>query len=403
MTRLNDGLRAAGVDSRIFTAEGANASLLAPVTTELRQYLPRRPAGAEFFSDDRSPHGAALLARLPKADIVHLHWVARFVDYSNFFAVAAARRTPLVWTLHDINPATGGCHYADGCTRFETACGACPQLLSMSQDDLARSIWRRKAHAYTGLHAGQLRLVAPSRWLAGEICRSTLLRDAHVEHIPGAVDTRLFSPVDPREARRELGLPEDAWLVLFVAASLQSRRKGFDLLDQALGTLAVSWDGADRPELVTVGAQEPAEPACGLRCHHLGPMDDDRRLALAYSAADLFVIPSREDNLPNTVVEALACGTPALGFAVGGIPELIRPGETGLLAPAEDAEALAAAMGRLLRDRDLRLRLAAQARSVAEREYGLTLHAARYRAIYAEQARWARQARDAAGLDAVAL
>jgi glycosyltransferase involved in cell wall biosynthesis len=225
--------------------------------------------------------------------------------------------------------------------------------------------------------AGRLQIVALNQWIAGEVRRSALLQDVPVHVIPNGLDTAAFAPRDRRFARQALGLSPDARVVLFVAGTTTNRRKGFAPMAEALAGLA------DMPDLqlVSIGRGGGQVDA---RIPHLalGPLSQDRMLSVAYSAADLFVIPSLQDNMPSTVIESLACGTPVVGFDVGGVSEMVRPGETGLLARAGDVGELRATLRRLLEDAALRDSLAERCRQIALAEYNQELQARRYLALY---------------------
>ena len=345
----------------------------------LRSPLRREGGGTrEQFSDGRSEHRTDLLSQLGAPSVINLHWVAGMFEESRALP-AAAGRAPLVWTLHDMNPFTGGCHYDGGCGRFAQTpgCGACPQLAGEVVRDGSRRIWQRRRRTWAKVPRDRLTIVTPSRWLAGEVRRSSLWGGRPVEVIPYGIDTSLFRPRDRAAGREVLGLPPDAKVVLFVSQSLSSGRKGGDLLAEALGRLV------DLPNLffLTVGGGSPDVPP-EVPVRTVGSVNDERLLSFAYSAADIFVIPSRQDNLPNTVLEALSCGTPVVGFEAGGIPDMVRPGKTGLLANAGDAADLAASIRRLLADDDLRRRCGRTARRIAEAEYPLRLQARRYLALF---------------------
>lgn len=393
--RLHQGLRALGVESALLSAiktsdDPSVGALGRPADrrTYLRRRLrlalierayaayPGRPAGFEPFSDDRSQYGGELVRRLPPADIITLHWVARFLDYGAFFG-SVPRRTPVVWRLSDMNPFTGGCHYDGGCERYLAMCGACPQLGSRRPNDLSNQVWRRKRAALDQVPPGRLQIVALNQWVAGAARRSSLLQGVPVHVIPNGLDTESFAPRDRALAREALGLPPDALVVLFVAASTTNRRKGFGLLAEALAGLS------DLPglQLISIGKGAPRLEA---RIPHLalGQLSQDRMLSIVYSAADVFAIPSLQDNMPSTVLEALACGTPVVGFDAGGIAEMVRPEVTGLLAPSGDVVALRAALRRLLADAELRRRLAVRCREVALQEYAQEIQARRYLALY---------------------
>ncbi|WP_298483064.1 glycosyltransferase family 4 protein [uncultured Chloroflexus sp.] len=339
-------------------------------------YHQTRPDGFEQFSDDRSRYGGEVVRALPPCEVINLHWVAGFVDYTSFFRLAP-RRAPVVWRLSDQQPFSGGCHYDDGCGRYADACGACPQLGSRDEHDLSRQIWQRKRAALAAVPAGRLHIVALNRWMAAEVQRSSLLSRFPVHIIPNGLDTAVFAPNDRASARAALGLPLHARIVLFVAVSVNNRRKGFAELAAALAGLA------DEPDLLLVSiGRNPPPIAAPIRHHALGVIADDTRLALAYSAADLFVIPSLQDNMPSTALEALACATPVVGFDTGGIGELVRPGQTGWLAPVGDVTALREAIRRLLRNEDERLLMSRMCREIALAEYRQEVQAQRYLELY---------------------
>ena len=392
--RLHAGLRRAGVDSRMLVLDrrGDDPTVAAlrlprdPVRRVLRRLAKERirrdlapyspPPGYERFRDDRSEHGGDLVRQLPAADVITLHWVNGMLDYGTFFA-EAPRRAPLVWRLADMSPFTGGCHYDYGCGAFALRCGRCPQLGSDDPGDLSAQVLGRKLAALAQVPAERLHLVAPSTWTGEMARRSAALGRFPLTVIPNGLDTAVFAPVAKAEARARLGLPPRARIVMFVAADVGNRRKGFDLLAEALAGLG---DEAPGLLLVSVGRGEPR--VAGAPGRHLGYIGDDARRALVYAAADLFVIPSLQESFGQTVIEALACGTPVVGFAAGGIPDLVRPGRTGLLAPVGDAAALRAAIARLLRDHEDRERMGREARAVAEAEYASPVQVARYLALY---------------------
>jgi glycosyltransferase involved in cell wall biosynthesis len=392
--RLHYGLRAAGHNSAMLVMQkrrdDPDVRAYAPpmqvtrrvrrrlrrmqIDRQLRRYRPSPEVGYEFFTDDCSAFdGANLYAQIPPCDVINLHWIGGMVDYGSFFP---AVRQPVVWTLHDMNAFTGGCHYSAGCERFAAQCGACPQLNSDREADLSRAIWQRKQQAYAALPRERLHLVAPSQWLADQAQRSGLLPDVPVSVIPNGLDVDEFAPLDRGYARQALHIPASARVVLFLADLVTSQRKGFDLLMAALERLA----DVEDLFLLSLGVGRP--PDLAVPHLHLGPLHHTGLLSLVYSGADLFAIPSREDNLPNTVLEAFACGTPVVGFAVGGIPEMVRPGLTGQLAAPGDVAGLADAMRTLLRDDEQRPALSAACRRVAVEEYSLPLQAERYAALY---------------------
>jgi glycosyltransferase involved in cell wall biosynthesis len=269
---------------------------------------------------------------------------------------------------------TGGCHYAGECERYKDSCGACPELGSEKEKDLSRKFWRRKKEAYNGLN---LTIVTPSRWLAECARQSSLLRDFPVKVIPNGLDLELFGPVDRRAARDKLGLPVDKKLILFGAVSSTSdRRKGFHLLQPALRHLSANRTSKD-VELLVFGAAEPENPPdFGLPARYLGTLSDEEELALLYGAADVCAVPSLQDNLPNIVAEAMACGTPCVAFDIGGMPDMIEHKRNGYLARPFDAEDLARGMAWVLQQENL------NPRQTAEEMLELTLASKRYKNLY---------------------
>jgi len=339
-----------------------------------RKYQETRPDGLEIFSQARTVYGHRVAESIPDADVYNLHWIRSFIDLPAFFNHVNA---PVVWTLHDMNAFTGGCHYNVGCRKFEQQCGACPQLGSTDENDLSRSVWTRKRKAYeSAIRSNRLHVVAPSQWLAQEAQKSTLFAEAPVHVVPNGLNPDLFRPRDTEGLRSALEIPREHRIVLFVAQAAQNHRKGFDLLSDALAAL----DTAD-VTLLSIGGEEP-ELETTLPHLHLGTIESDLLLSVFYSLADLFVIPSRQDNLPNTVLESMACGTPVVGFDTGGIPDMVRPGETGWLAETRNVRALRDAIEQALADGAAREQRGQRGRGVVEEEYTLERQARRYRDLY---------------------
>ena len=394
--RLHRALGGAGVRSRMLVAQRFGTVPDADIV----EYNPFTPApsalGRAFFRFGRRWHrppisragayfspewtltGWRLVSQLPECDVVNMHWVADLLDYRTLPRLAA--RVPVVWTFHDMNPFTGGCHYSGACARFCESCGSCPQLATSSGErDMTHRILKRKLGILKRVPRHRLAVVCPSAWLAREARSSALFRDFEVRVIPNGLDLQQYQPADPAEARARLGLPAKARIVLFVADQIEDRRKGLAQLLEAFGGVR------DVPNLLLVTLGQGRSPVLAdLPCRHLGALHDPALLAAAYSAADVFAIPSLQDNLPNTILESMACGTPVVGFATGGVGEAIADGQTGLLAPVGDAPALGTALRRLLEDDRLRRQMAGEARARVEKEYTVRLQALRYAALYHE-------------------
>jgi glycosyltransferase involved in cell wall biosynthesis len=397
--RLHSGLLQAGMDSSMFVREARTKDesvvTFKPTNTflgraerrwrrqqiqrQLRSWVPLPNDRFEPFRIDRSEYGKEVLSQLPPHDIVNLHWIADFIDYPSFFGGLSPNR-PVVWTLHDMNAFTGGCHYDLGCGRYLDQCGECPLLRAPASDDLSRVIWQRKKSLFDRLPPTAIHFATPSSWLAQEVKKSPILRRFPVSVIPYGLNLNEFAPRDASCAREVFGIPHEAKVVLFVADGLPLYRKGFDLLIEALEHIR---NRLPNLHLVTVGHNNRNVES--LITHtSLGHLSNDRLLSNIYSAADVLVIPSLQDNLPNTVMEAMACGTPVIGFDIGGIPDMIQHRKTGLLVPPHDAAALGVAMLELLRNQERRAVFGENCRQVAVRQFSLEQQADRYKDLYAQ-------------------
>jgi glycosyltransferase involved in cell wall biosynthesis len=335
-----------------------------------------RPQGCSYFSDDRSVYGAELLAQLPPSDILNLHWVAGFFDWRLTFA-GLGDNERLVWTLHDMNTFTGGCHFAMGCERYTESCGACPELGSTRSGDLSSQIWLRKKTALVNAIAGKIRFVTPSRWLAREARRSALLKGANIQTIPYGLDTNLFKPRDREKARLRFQVPNDSAVLLFVADQVVEARKGLSELLEAIRGLASL---KDLFVLIVGHGIKAHQLPC--RSLNVGFIRDPEEMSGLYNSADIVAVPSLQDNFPNTALEAQCCGVPVVGFRVGGLPEIVEDGVTGMLVPEREIAALRAAIESLLADRQSRERMGEAARRKCEQEFQLGIQAGRYEAIY---------------------
>jgi glycosyltransferase involved in cell wall biosynthesis len=351
----------------------------ARIDRDFRRFHRSRPSGYELFSDDRSPYASTLLNQIPACQVINLHWIPGFVDYQAFFT-RVPRSTPIVWTLHDLNPMTGGCHYDLGCERYLARCGSCPQLGSRDSTDLSQQVWRRKQSLFSKLPSTKLHFVTPSRWLAGEVRRSPILGKFPVDVIPYGLDLEEFAPRHRGNVRDLLGIPQDARVLLFVAEDVGNKRKGFAFLADALARCAGKIPNL---LLLSLGQNRP-QVQVEIPWVHVGSVNNDRFLSMVYSAADLYAICSLQDNLPNTVLEAMACGVPTVGFAVGGIPDMVRNRVNGQTVAAADVGALAEAIADLLNSGDRCKEMGANARRIAFEEYSLELQARRYSELYAK-------------------
>jgi glycosyltransferase involved in cell wall biosynthesis len=395
--RLHTGLRRLGHDSKMLVLRAGsgdeNVIALKPrqgrfanwarkrragkIWRHYERYRATLPPGIEPFSDDRSPYTREIVEQLPACDLVNLHWVGGgFLDHLSFFE-RYPKNVPLVWRLADMGALTGGCHYDRGCGKFAASCGACPQLGSNDPKDLSFQVWSRKLLSLRGVGSAGLHVVGTSRWIAAEAKRSSLFERFPVSVIPNGLDTDDFAPRDKSFCRDLWDIPRNAKVVLFAAESLANVRKGFAHLVDALAGLS----GIENLLLVSVGGGKTELPS-GLSLRGLGKVTNDRMLSTIYSAADVFVIPSLQESFGQTVIESLACGTPVVGFDSGGIPDMVRPGETGWLAPTGDTQALRQAMDEALRDEDRRNAMSPTCRRIAVEEYSLDVQASAYVRLY---------------------
>ncbi len=262
------------------------------------------------------------------ADIVHFHWVVGMIDYPK--TPKHLNDTPIAWTLHDMNPFTGGCHYSEGCEGYKEECRACPLLGADSE--LAHENWKIKQKAYAGLR--NLHIICPSQWLADCAAESSLFRGRPIHVIPNALPIDRFQPMNKLAARHQLGLPIDKKLIVFGADSLSNVRKGGDILRTSLTHLKTQ-GRLNNVEGVFFGG---GALDVDMKTHNLGRISDERKLSRIYAAADVFAFPSREDNAPLTVVESLLSGTPVVAFPVGNVPEMIDHRDTGYIARYGDIE-----------------------------------------------------------------
>jgi glycosyltransferase involved in cell wall biosynthesis len=396
--RLHQGLNRVGINSQMLvqlkssddtTVTGSKNVGIRQVMTGLRTIADSLPL-KRYAQQKGSTYSAQWLpdritSKLAHSqpDIVNLHWANNgYLQIESLKKIQQKLQKPIVWTLHDMWSFTGGCHYNQDCDRYRIGCGQCPQIQSQRDRDLSDWVWKRKAKAWKDL---DLTIVTPSVWLGQCAKASALFRDLRIEVIPYGLDTARYKPMDRTIARQILGLPLDKQLIL--AGALQATsdsRKGFHLLQPALTQLSQAGWG-DRAELVIFGASKPKLPIdFGLNVHYMGTLGDDISLAMLYAAADVFVAPSVQDNLPNTVMEAIACGTPCVAFDIGGMPDMIDHQLNGYVARPYESADFAQGINWVLEDADRHQKLCHQARQKAEQAFTLNRQAERYHALFSE-------------------
>lgn len=310
-------------------------------------------------------------------DVLNLHWVN-----DGFMSISTLPKFkyPLVWTLHDMWPFCGGEHYVGDSIRYKEGYLSENRPRNENRLDLHKRIWMRKKKYWSKL-VSRMVIAAPSRWMARCAMESALLRDFRVEVLPNGIDHRRFCPVDHAVVRRILGFPLDKKLILFGAGSATSdKRKGYHLLVSAIKMLEKNTDLSDC-ELVIFGSDSGADNF-KMKTHYLGVLADEISLALVYAASDVFVAPSIEDNLPNTVLESLSCGTPVVAFEIGGMPDMISHKKSGFLGSPFSIEELARGIGWVLGNEQRWKKLSASAREEVVTKFTLECSARRYLDLY---------------------
>lgn len=312
------------------------------------------------------------------SDILNFHNLHG--DYFNYLSIPRlTRHKPAVLTLHDMWSFTGHCAYSFDCDRWKSGCGNCPSLevCPATGRDNTRLEWKLKRWSY---NRSNLTVVSPSKWLAN-LASESLLSNFHIHHIPNGVDTDTYRPLDSMMCRSALGISDNKRVILFVAHGLKDPRKGSDLLVSALQKLPDSI----RSEilLMTMGGGDILLSSLpNIQTMSLGYIGGDHLKVIAYAAADIFICPTRADNLPIVLQESMACATPMVSFNVGGVPELVRPGLTGLLAKSEDSDDFSSKIVQLLTDEPMRQHMSSVCRKTALEEYSITLQAKRYASMY---------------------
>jgi len=362
--RLNDALNASDANSEVMVyyqfkdSDKTTAFSKTPIQKAFaifnilaERYLVRlfvkamkTPFSLQWFGRSVTKH-----PKVKQADIIHLHWINHGFLSPRVLAQLEDLDKPMVWTFHDSNAFTGGCHVRYACENFHKECGYCPLLKSSGKDDLSRRTWKRKKEAYANLN---FHIVAPSQWMYNSVKFSSLMGARQVTVIPNTIETHIFKPYVKAEAKKILKIaPEKFVLMSGFMPSANDKHKGTAYLLEAL-TKFSKRPGVKKEniELVIFGNKDQAVmPEFPFKTTFLGTISNDEHLAKCYSAADAFLSASLEDNLPNTVMESLACATPVIAFKTGGIPDMVKHQQNGYLATYESAVDLANGMEWLYR------------------------------------------------------
>ncbi len=316
-----------------------------------------------------------------QADIINLHNIHG--GYFNYLALNKITKTkPAVWTLHDMWPLTGHCSYSFDCARWESGCGRCPYpntYPAISHDTTSLEIkLKRAVYSSSNIH-----IVAISSWMHSLLGRS-ILSKAPLYMIPNGIDTDSYVPLSKGHCRQLLGIPISSYVLMFASVDLLDQRKGYDRILPAIHSLPEEIKA--KIFILTLGStqENTASFTAPFPSLGLGFVDNDRLKSIAFSAADVFVFPSKADNLPLVLQESMSCGTPMIAYDVGGVSDIVRDGRTGLLANPGDCSSLTLALESLLVNESLRLQMSNNCRSVAIDEFSLDLQADRYSALYSD-------------------
>jgi len=347
--RLHRGFISYGIDSSMYVQKkisddftvhdpsGRYNSLIAnmrPHIDNIPKLLYRNRTNEKFSSAIIPNYNVSRVIK-NQYDIIHLFWVT-----GGFMRIESLKNAnkPIVWTLHDMWPFTGGCHYDNECGKYVESCGECPVLRSTNKNDLSNRVWKRKYKSWKNL---DLTIVATSEWLAECARKSSLFGDRRIEVIPNGIDTERYKPINKKVSRKVYNLPEDKKLILFASLSpTKDKRKGFQFLRTVINKLKQEGELND-VELVIVGTSKPEVPIeLDIKIHFIPRLYDELSQVLLYSAADVTVLPSIQENLSNTVIESMACGTPVVAFNIGGMPDMIKHEYNGFLAEPFEMDSL---------------------------------------------------------------
>ncbi len=384
MRRLHGGLKAGGHQSKIFCLL---PELGGPETIYFDRSLPVKVIERALLAIENEL-GLNNCARIfstinirnracyKEASVLQLHCIhGAFISYLGLPWLTAK---PTIYTMHDMWGFTGHCHYSYDCDRWKTGCGKCPypDVPGVIKRDNTSIEWKMKNWAY---NHSNLHIVTNSTWMT-KMVKQSMLNHLPIHHIPYGLDTEVFQPLDKEQCRSQLGIPKGKKVLMFGAATIKDSRKGGDLLLKALETLPASLKA--ETVIITMGSGKSLPDSVDIPAFNFGFVNEDSFKAVLYSAADLFIFPTRNEAFGIVSTESMACGTPVVAFNVGGVPDAVRPGITGLLAERENVEELRDHIVQLLEDDALRLSMSSKCRAIAVEEYSLELYTQRYINLY---------------------
>lgn len=380
--RLHNGLRHTTVAPTLFTTvrnhknEPGVEVVLHPSSEESNWRAPQlapKPGNTIFTIDHPSHLGKNLSKLVERYDVINLHWYARFLTVEDIAALTHLDK-PVVMTVRDMLPLTGGCHYFHGCGGWMSNCSDCPQIPT-GETGLPTKVLSQKRSDY---NFANLTLVALSEHTRSIIAKAPYFKDCRIEVIANSIETDVFRPYEKAQVRHELGLPQHRPIIGY-APSYSSEVKGYREILQAFHFLNEMDSGMD-PFVLLIGNRTPATDEIEFDNESIGYIADKHRLARAYAAADVVVVPSLEETFSNTTAEAISCGVPVVGFKTGAIPDLAIDGETGYTADIGDAEGLAQGIYAVLAGPDL----SENCRRLAEEVLAFDMQAKRYEELFHE-------------------
>ena len=321
------------------------------------------------------------LPEFKQAEIIHLHWINQGMLSLKDLRKILSSGKPVIWTMHDMWPCTGICHHARECNKYHQECESCPYLYKGgSKRDLSNQVFKAKQALY---QLAPITFITCSQWLKEWAGESALLTRHPIVHIPNPINVNLFKPRNPQDARKTLALPTDKQLILFGSAKITDKRKGIDYFIKSCKLLAQKYpELIEQLGVVVYGKDsEQLKPLVPFQVYPLNYISSEKELVDIYNAVDLFVAPSLEENLPNTIMEAMACGTPCVGFNVGGIPEMIDHLHNGYVAEYQSAEDFANGIHWALSEGEYKA-LSEEARRKVTTSYAESIIAKRYIDVY---------------------
>jgi len=360
--------------------ESNQVIILSPSTKSLRQieslinqhYISnnRTPVSNTYFSFSYSDIN---LDKLHQYDLFNLHWVENFISLKNLYEIVKTNK-PIVWTMHDMKPFTGGCHFSAGCQKYQSDCSNCPQLITDPHSLTSQTLALKK---YIFNNAN-LTIISPSHWLAKKAHKSSLFKNKKIKVIPNAINIDSFKVINKTEAKSKLGIKEDKIVLLFGSVDHTEKRKGFKELYKAIDSVK---EILIENNVLAVFFGKNMDFNFCIEHLNIGYITNKEKLNNIYNASDVFVLPTLEDNFPNTMLESLACKTPVVAFDTGGVSDLISD-DTGCLVPKGDIQALSTAIVKFVENSSLRTRCGNNGRQLIEKKYQLKHQARAYQSLF---------------------